>query len=1220
MRYLNRIVFVNSAHIRYKEIDLNGNVHFVGTQGVGKSTVLRAILFFYNGDKQKLGIPKEKKSFDEFYLEKANSYIVYEVAREETFFCVIVCKSQGRAAFRFVNGTYDRNWLVDSNGEVTTDFGIVRERISAGGRRISKIIDSYESYRDVIYGNRQSKIFREYPEYSLAESQNYQNIPRSIQNVFRNSKLDADFIKDTIINSIDDSTAAIDLRFFRAQVSEFEQEYNDIFSWSKKDSKGVLFVKKDADHVVEYYHSHLHLANEIVKFCQELNYAYRMARETLPSIQAEINETSDAISKLKALIESEKSALENERKKYDNAIAVCDNDLKKIRDKKKHYEEIHIDDLIAEQEKEPGHIAERNRLQEELRLLTAACEDINAKYRNLAESAAHKFEDFRQGKKKLEQDRINAAQEERNTAYKERESERESVERNFELKESSVYVKIELLKEKLFKLGADLRELKYIHPFENEIASANQAIGAFKAKEQELKVEIAEGKKVASGFTAERDLVLEQRKNIFTRNSENIKNQRKNLEEKSKSIEELISKQKGSLYEWLEINKADWTNNIGKIADEEILYNRNLSPRIESAQEASLFGIKLELSELPAKAKTPEEILHDLEFTKRQLKEKAKQLTDEMEEFEVFKQETERKYGPKISDVRNRIQLAAAELALLPGKVKKVTVDLDSWKSRDDEEIEKRREKIELDRNACSQEKLVADQEIDKVRAAKKAALDRAERNYKQKLITIDANLESYRQKTAEEIASKKEESDKEFGELKIRRENELESKGVDTGILRDYESKVAEKRAILDRIEKNRETVFDYNKDKRDLLDKEAAIRRERGENKECCDALVFKYQEKHKKNSEKMTQQQGLLSARQQESLQLKEDISKTGEYMANDNSCPADLQNAGESPTQKHCIEILSELKNAVYENRDTNENLRKAVNKFKSHFSARNTFKFKTELGSDEDYRSFASNLDEFLLENKIEDYKKRTSDRYTDILARISHEIGNMTQQQAEIKKIINEVNLDFRERNFAGVIKNIELRSTESSDRLMQLMLSIQAFTRENKYNLGGLNLFSDGNREEINRRAVEYLLKFVKLLNENPGRMSLELADSFQLQFNIKENDNDTGWVEKISNVGSDGTDILVKAMVNIMLINVFKERISRKFGDFRLHCMMDEIGKLHPSNVKGILKFANTRNIYLINGSPVPQSVSDYKYTYLLSKNAKSQTEIKLLLSRRA
>lgn len=45
MRYLNKIIFLNSAHIPYAEVKLDGNVHFIGTQGVGKSTLLRALLF-----------------------------------------------------------------------------------------------------------------------------------------------------------------------------------------------------------------------------------------------------------------------------------------------------------------------------------------------------------------------------------------------------------------------------------------------------------------------------------------------------------------------------------------------------------------------------------------------------------------------------------------------------------------------------------------------------------------------------------------------------------------------------------------------------------------------------------------------------------------------------------------------------------------------------------------------------------------------------------------------------------------------------------------------------------------------------------------------------------------------------------------------------------------------------------------------------------------------
>ena len=138
-------------------------------------------------------------------------------------------------------------------------------------------------------------------------------------------------------------------------------------------------------------------------------------------------------------------------------------------------------------------------------------------------------------------------------------------------------------------------------------------------------------------------------------------------------------------------------------------------------------------------------------------------------------------------------------------------------------------------------------------------------------------------------------------------------------------------------------------------------------------------------------------------------------------------------------------------------------------------------------------------------------------------------------------------------------------------------------------------------------------------MLNDFQTRRSLFLSDTFQLQFRVVENDNDTGWVEKIANVGSDGTDILVKAMVNIMLINVFKEKVSRKFGDLRIHCMMDEIGKLHPSNIKGILDFANSRNILLINSSPTTYNVYDYKHTYLLSKDNSSKTIVQALITRR-
>ncbi len=127
MRYLNKIIFLNSAHVPYAEVKLDGNVHFIGTQGVGKSTLLRAVLFFYNADKLRLGIPKEKKNFDSFYLPFANSYIVYEVMRENGAYTIVVTKSMGRAA-RFIDAPYSKEWFVD--GKTRSRLSVIRTRVS----------------------------------------------------------------------------------------------------------------------------------------------------------------------------------------------------------------------------------------------------------------------------------------------------------------------------------------------------------------------------------------------------------------------------------------------------------------------------------------------------------------------------------------------------------------------------------------------------------------------------------------------------------------------------------------------------------------------------------------------------------------------------------------------------------------------------------------------------------------------------------------------------------------------------------------------------------------------------------------------------------------------------------------------------------------------------------------------------------------------------------
>ena len=102
MRHLNKIIFINSANIPYAEVMVDGNVHFAGTQGVGKSTVLRALLFFYNADKMRLGIQQGQKSFEEFYFRQSNSFIIYEVKTGNTAYSILAMRNLGKIVYYFI--------------------------------------------------------------------------------------------------------------------------------------------------------------------------------------------------------------------------------------------------------------------------------------------------------------------------------------------------------------------------------------------------------------------------------------------------------------------------------------------------------------------------------------------------------------------------------------------------------------------------------------------------------------------------------------------------------------------------------------------------------------------------------------------------------------------------------------------------------------------------------------------------------------------------------------------------------------------------------------------------------------------------------------------------------------------------------------------------------------------------------------------------------------
>ncbi len=1215
MRALRKIVFVNSANIRYAEVKLDGNVHFIGTQGVGKSTLLRAILFFYNADKMHLGIPKEMKSFDEFYLPHANSYMVYELEHEHGPFSILVFRSSGRACYRFIDAAYQKEWLVDEHGEVTAEWKVIRDRLD--GAYPSKIIDRYEQYRDILYGNKQA-VGKEFARFQLLETNRYQNIPRSIQNVFLNSRLDANFIKDIIIRSMSEEEANIDLGYFRRQVSDFEQEYKDISCWYKKNQKGESVVRKQADAVVKSYHELLYMKQQIEELCGELKYAERVSRERLPLIETKITELlqeqerqNRLLSEVQQKHDAEKSALNQEQ-------GVVNDKLKRLKERKEYYATQQIEVVMNRCAKEQIVKAELDALKEKLADLTARFNDVTTKYKALRQNISNQLETFKQA----QQQRILAeGQEKQNTderLLKEYNAARTEIEESFAEKIASANNTIDTIKAEQNDCDKELLKLKYLEPFKEEKDALNQQLNELQLKEKELEGHIGFLASEINRVQAEYDKKEAEINADYNRELDEKQKQIDALVGQIRAIDVLLDRTKGSLYEWLEDNKPDWEQNIGKVINEEkVLYQTGLHP--QKADGATLFGVKLDLMDLPLNVRKPKQLQDEKNSLENELKQAKAEYADIHNRQEKAIEELKRQFAPKVKELRQQKSLAETELNLIPQKRKGIVVKIEDYEAKAKQIIEERQNELTSRQQKLAHDLTLAQTASAKVTADKQKQLKTAEKKYN------DAKAENVK-RYAEHVATinsetkvREQDADAELLKLKHQEVDELKGRGADTTLVKDCEAKISKAEDELKYINNHRKLVYNYQRDKEELFDQEDNLKSQKKNLAERIKQLNEKYGQREHKHKQQIASLGKELDKRKDEKKHLEDELQKAERFAHNENLCPPMLADAKEKQTLRTPGQAVDELTDIIVSRQSKHNHFKQSINVFKGNFSAKNTFSFRTELTIDEDYLDFANNLDDFLINNKLEEYRRRTSERYVDILARVSKEMGELTRHESDVDKIIHDINNDFKERNFVGVIKLIALQSVPSADKMVQLMKRIKEFNDENQFTMGEMNLFSTVNRDEVNQKAVSHLLDFMKSLTDNPSRQYLTLSDLFQLQFRIIENDNDTGWADKLSHVGSEGTDTLVKAMINIMLINVFKEKVSRKFGDFRIHCMMDEIGKLHPQNIKGILDFANARNILLINSSPTTYNVSDYRYTYLLQKDGKSKTIVHSLISQK-
>ncbi len=1218
MRYLNKIVFINSASVKYAEIGLDGNVHLIGTQGVGKSTLLRAILFFYNANKSKLGIPSQKKRFDDYYFEYENSYIIYEVVKDNIPFSILAYKINGKVAFRFINSAYKKELFIDDNGKAH-NWDSIRNTF---GKNIyyTKIISSYEEYRKILYGDNKG-LKSEFRKYAIIESKQYQNIPRTIQNVLLNSNLEAKFIKDTIINSISEDEFKIDIaNYSKNHLRGFETQINDIKIWFKKNRKGQIIVRNQAEKVINNYQIFNFLKREkkelAINLSSRLNYIERekpILLTTFTNEDINLNHLLKKKEKLKGL------HLKREQKII-SEIDYLKKRLSESKEKLSEYEIININLIIEKVAKKETLISEKELKTEEKLLLKTEFAEISHKYEALIKQAKNQLSEF------INEKNAEINQQEKTFGDKKltiHDTYKEIINKiqiaNLDEKENAES-ELHLLVDKENSIKRKKAELKHKLYFKDEIKKYEDIKNELKAKISNSDLLISKSKTEVESIHREWGL---ENKEIERNTEVAIEKEETKKQSYQKEIAEIQNKLKqsqSSLYGWLNDNYPNWENTIGKVIDEKnVLFSTNLNPKKRKESEFVFFGLELNLNAIDKHVKTVEEYNQEI----IELKESVTNVNNVISSITEYKDRRlnslKIKFRKKLSALKDAILENEYIISQSEQGLKDNQITLEYWKGKAIDEKAKISLEYENKLEELSSEKDKAKNIIEQI---KKYIQREIAKNEKERGIRI-AGIESIKDKSIldinDSISRYIEDSETRLKEIEQQQNAELSNKGADTKRLELIENRLAEINTSLGFIKNNERIVFDYEKDKRELFDIVPQSKTDKTTLEKKLETIKIEQLKELVKINEKFNQQNTIVQNIKTNINKFENDEQKFDNFKKSESY--ASIQDYFSNEIKEGAIEItagsiIEDLNEKFYSGINKFKDLQQSIQSFIGNFSEQNIFSFKVRLIEDNDYLKFAVELKEFVEEDKITEYEQRVNERFAHIILQIGNETTELISKEGEIEKIIRKINDDFINKNFVQAIKEMEMRMQKSSNPIVKLLVQIKEFNDENSLILGENSLFTSPDSNNKNNKAVELLKHLVKELDKYKNSY-LTLSESFDLQFRIVENDNDSGWVEKLANVGSEGTDVLVKAMINILLLNVFKNNASKKFNDFKLHCMMDEIGRLHPNNVKGILSFANERNILLINGSPTSQNATDYKYTYKLSKK-QSKTDNKKYITK--
>lgn len=820
-RYLNKLILIKSAGFDYAEVDLGGNVHFVGSNGFGKTTALRAVLFFYHAtsEKRELGIKEQQMSFSEYYFQDLNARLIYEIQTPRGKHLLTVYKTGGRLRFRFIDTSYNKDLFIKDRKACSHDE--VLENLIKAEIPFSDEIRRFADLRKVIYGvSKYNTQFSLLKPSAGVKSHHVEGIPKAITNIFRSSGLKSDYIKRAIgeAASANYEMQPISLETIANFIHEFDDQLTDFedFEKNKGNAEEIVTLESEITQQQEYQQ----------RLAKQIGGGVALAQKKLANSEKLLAEMQKEENEMKAKYEKAESNYQEKTGEVNQELGEVKANLKEIERREREYESITIAGETFSIEQVIDLVAEEPRLKDQLiyqqevkQMLVAKTAEVERLISDQKASLEQKFT-ARKGEfneqKQLLREQLHL---QREKLQSEKQEKLEELRTKYFTQEGEYRTELDTLKETKTRAEVAL-EMEQEKDFAKNLLVENNTLRVrLSTSIKENKHNLIETENAIKN-TKERRRLEEQ----IIRNE--ARNQQIELERQVKiaadEVEEWKVRQEnyeGSFRAFLDQNKSDWAENIGKVCDEELLSKKDLHPQLLEGN--SFYGIKLDTSTLISKVTATDQVSSTFETKKEALTKAEKDL----KELDTV---LDKKVIKLLGTYSNKLSKLEQSLSDLSSQIVNQEMDLKEAREQEASIIEKGgvlkeeallelRRKLRIAQESCEQlEGKLSDLKDDKWAH---------ERNisdiFNTRINALKEDIETKVSKLEQEWSGYQGDHESRLTDLEEERKGLLEEKGIDTDKLEEVEREINILNHKIKQIEEAQIVKRGYEKDKVYYLDK---------------------------------------------------------------------------------------------------------------------------------------------------------------------------------------------------------------------------------------------------------------------------------------------------------------------------------------------------------------------------------------------------------------